>query len=165
MPKGFTLLEIMIAIAIMEVGVVGAYVAVLRTSSSLYSVSSRYIASQLAQEGIELVRNIRDKNWLKGFNWNRGLEGCQTGCEIDYNDSALSSSYEGRNLYINGSNGFYEYIDSPSPNDKKTPFKRKITIKPETGAPALKVTVNVSWQEREKNSHFVVEGKLYDWKP
>lgn len=57
-------MEVLISVLVLSVGMVS--VAVLITSSIKSSVDARnqIIATQLAQEGVELVRNIRDNNLI-----------------------------------------------------------------------------------------------------
>jgi prepilin-type N-terminal cleavage/methylation domain-containing protein len=63
--KGFTIIEVIIAIFILTVGVLGAFSAIQMIAAFTSNVSSRLAAVYLAQEGIENVRNIRDSNWLE----------------------------------------------------------------------------------------------------
>ena len=96
MDKGFTLLEVLAALFIMMMGVLGIFGLITRTVTFDSSVNSQLVASYLAQEGLELVRNIRDTNFLKihkgaGGQWNDGLTSCVVGCGADYNDTALGN--------------------------------------------------------------------------
>ena len=75
--NGFTLLETIVAVGLITVGLISALALI---SSSLFYVSSiedRLIAANLAGEGIEIVRNIRDNNWLQNptdpTKWNLNL--------------------------------------------------------------------------------------------
>jgi len=102
---------------------------------------------------MELTRNLRDKNWLSGSDWDNGLMSCSLGCEIDYNDGALVAS-ESRLLKID-SNNFYNYESGAS-----SKFKRKIIIQ-KVGV-VLNIKVEVTWSG--KGSPFLVEGNLYDWR-
>jgi len=162
---GFTLIEILIAITVITLGIVGFYAAITRVASLTFSNSSRFVASRLAQEGIELVTNIRDTNWIEQTTeptnpWNEGLTDCSTGCEADYNtptveDPILTPYGEGRYLRIDDQ-GFYSY----NPTGAQTKFKRKITITPDTDI--LKVKVQITWPG--KGSPLEVEEHLYNWK-
>lgn len=153
--KGFTLLEVIIAIFILTVGIAGAYTLITQTISSAAISEERLIAAYLAQEGIEIGRNIRDGNWLEGATWNTGLTGCSTGCEADFDDSSLVASAS-RYLKIDG--GFYNYDSGTN-----TKFKRKITIIPE-GTDILKVSVLVEWQERGRTHQLSAQENLYNWR-
>jgi type II secretory pathway pseudopilin PulG len=172
---GFTLIEVLAAMFIVVMGVVGIFGLVTRTVSSTSLVNSQLVASYLAQEGLEMVRNIRDANFRrvhKGVaqaTWTDGLTGCTTGCEADYNDSALVS-FQDRFLKLD--NGFYTYDAGTD-----TIFTRKIIITPKRGVPSscvplippdasddiLCVSVDVSWQDRGNTR--IVRGatELYNW--
>ena len=157
--RGFTLMEVLVAIFLITVGVLGAMALVNQTTTFTQGTSSRLVAAYLAQEGIEIVRNIRDSNFLKihkgeaGVNWDTGLTGCTGGCEADYNDSVLISA----DRYLKIDAGFYNYDSGLD-----TPFKRKITITPD-GSDILKVSVEVSWQERGRAHQVTAQENLYQW--
>ena len=148
--EGFTLLEIIIAMFVFFIGIMGIFSLLTATMRSTKGAVDNFKASQLSQEGIELVRNIRDRNWLFYQDWRVGLQACALGCEIDYNDTDLSV-WLNRSLKID-SNGFYNYETGII-----SLFKRKITIS-QTGD-ALKVKSEVFWQ----NETFTTIDTLYDW--
>jgi len=151
--RGFTLIEILIAISVMTIGIVGIYTIVPNIIAVTGANTDKFIASQLAREGIELVRNIRDTNWLKGLSWDNGLTGCVEGCEIDYNDSSLSPFMD-RNLKVD-TDGFYNYQ-----NGTDTKFKRKIIITP--NGDVLNVKVQIVWSG--KGSPYETLENLYNWR-
>lgn len=62
--SGFTLLEALTSIFILLVGITGSMVLVSSGITNLNTSKNRLIASNLAQEGLEIVHNIRDDNWL-----------------------------------------------------------------------------------------------------
>lgn len=151
--KAFTIIEILIAISVMAIGIVGIYAIVPRTISWGAINIDKFIASQLSREGLELVRNIRDANWLQGESWNNGL--AVGAYEIDYNDPGLAS-FQNRFLKID-EDGFYDYEGSLT-----TKFKREITIATTTSPEpeGIKVKSKVDWL----NKNFTLEENLYDWK-
>ena len=156
MKRGFTLLEVLVATFIITVGIMGSLSLVSRTIYSANISSKRLIAVYLAQEGIEIVRNIRDTNWLEQISWNDGLIGClfPTGCEADYDDQALVS-YLDRKLYIDN-NGVFSY----SPSATQTEFKRRITVTP-NGSDILEILVSVDWQGKIE---VTAQENLYNWR-
>ena len=159
MNKGFTILEAIAAIFVMTVGVLGAYAVVQQIIVYNSISSSRLTAAYLAQEGIEIVRNIRDTNWVEGVasSWYEGLTGCASGYEADYDDTDLSCwSDPGRFLELQAG-GFYSYDSGTQPK-----FKRKITIVL-VGTNELKVSVEIQWQEKGQNYPLTVQENLYDW--
>lgn len=158
MNKGFTLLEVLIGVFIMVLGIGGVFALVRQNSASAVNIGSKLQASFLAQEGIEITRNIRDTNFLKIHSgqviaWNAGLTGCQAGCEADYNDASLAANDRFLLLLDN----VYSY-DSGD----ETPFKRKVYVAAQ-GTDALQITSRVSWQE--KGIPYDVESStlLYNW--
>lgn len=162
---GFTLLEVIAAIFVITVGVIGGMSAVQRTITLISISTSRLTAAYLAQEGIEMVRNIRDGNWLEGrtaeVSWDQGLDGCSAGCEAGYTVLGLEapslSSYQDRKLRIDPLNGFYNYLIGD-----ETKFKRKITIQ-KPNPDILNITVEVSWSERGAPQSLSTQANLYRW--
>jgi len=179
--KSFTLLEVILAITVLTIAVGGSFALISQTIASVSAVQSKLTASYLTQEGIELVKNIRDNNWLKGENWDEGL-GKETGeiyyYEADYNDLSLAEcsspcdydhDYNLHFLKI-PDQGFYNY-DLGDP----TIFKRKITISdkedldkdpekdPEEKPDRLKVSVEVLWKEKGKTQSIIAQEYLYNW--
>jgi prepilin-type N-terminal cleavage/methylation domain-containing protein len=62
---GFTLLETLIALSVVSVGIMAAFTLSLANLNTARDNYERILAANLAREGVELVRNIRDSNWLK----------------------------------------------------------------------------------------------------
>ncbi len=169
----FTILEIIIAISILSFGVIAVYSAFTASVISTNYIYNRFVAANLAQEGVEIVRNIRDNNWLSGASWSAGLLNCTQGCEGDYKTGVVSGStltaYSGRFLGINTSssdytsNGFYSYDLGSTP----TIFKRDITITPvcmgSDCTDLLDVLVSVTWNYNGKSFSSQAEEYLYNW--
>jgi type II secretory pathway pseudopilin PulG len=162
MKQGFTLMEAIVAIFVITTGIVGVFALVTQTISSATYSTDRLIAAYLAQEGIEIVRNIRDTNWLEGGSnsWNEKLDTCSGGCRADYTYSQQVDltlpAYTGQFLNIDVS-GYYGYSGG-SP----TKFQRKITISSNVDG-SLNVKVEVFWQEKGKPYKIEAQENLYDW--
>ena len=161
--RGFTIIEAIVAIFVITTGIVGVLALVTQTISSATYSSNKLIAAYLAQEGIEIVRNVRDANWLSDASWGTGLTDCSSvsPCQADYNDQALSG-YTNSPLNFETISGYYGYDSGTS-----TKFKRKITITSANdpdGNPILNVFVLVEWQEKDKPQKVEVRENLYDWK-
>ena len=158
---GFTMIEVIAAIFIITVGALGVFSLVQQTTSYLFLSHSRLTAFYLAQEGIEIVVNIRDSNWLKARKdenilWDQGLG--EGSWEADYRAKTLNPYGEGRylNIITTIDGYFYGYgLGIP------TKFKRKITINKEPDI--MKVEVKVFWEERGKNHEVTVQENLYCW--
>ena len=180
--QGFTIVEVAISIFVLSIAVIGVYSAFTLVALLTSDIEERFIGVYLAQEGIEIIRNIRDTNWVLGKNWEdiRGIYDngdCSNGCQADYTantDTSLIFPWAGgAYLYIDN-NGFYGYGDVT-----KTKFKRKIIIE-ETGAGAIHVSVEVSWNKKatmlspeelagtadcsaSESNCVVFEEYMYDW--
>jgi len=130
--NGFSFLEVMISIFLIVVGMLAAMA--LLTSGLRESIDSRsqITAGLLAQEGVEVVRNIRDNNWVASpsrlsfanlyFPPNNATG---KNCIIDYSSSSIttcSRPLSEETLYLSGIN----YRITPPGNSTK--FKRKIDI-------------------------------------
>ncbi len=147
-------MEVMMAVFVLVVGIVAAYL--ISQTPIFYTQNSinRLTAAFLAQEGIEIVRNIRDENWINGRNWDVGLENCSSGCYGDYNDSSLSNS----------SNPPFLRLDEFFNNDgvgSETKFKRKIII--DNQGDFLEVKSIVEWTHKGDPDDIMVEDNLYNW--
>jgi hypothetical protein len=153
--KSFTLIETIVAIFLLTVSIFGisGLISQLITSSTLSS--QKLIAAYLAQEGIEIVRNIRDTNLLKGQSWDNGL--ANGSYQADYNDQSLSS-YNDSFLNIENASGLYGY-DSGRP----TSFKRKIILN-KPSADVLEVRVQIFWSEKGRSHQLTAQENLYNWR-
>ncbi len=63
--KGESIVEVLVAIVILTVVMTAAFKVLINTTKSNVDVKNRIIALNVAREGIESVRNIRDTNWFK----------------------------------------------------------------------------------------------------
>lgn len=181
--KGFTLIEIMVAITVTVVGVAGIYGLVPHIIKTVSYNYNRFIASQLASEAIEIVRNVRDSNWLEGGanTWDEGLQpNCQfICCEVDYlalsqiiagqQDPVFSAAAgtappcdstdfpaAGARFLTTSASGFYSYSGA-----NQTIFKRFVAITP-VGLNQLTINVTVLWDGG--NEALTVSEELYNWR-
>jgi prepilin-type N-terminal cleavage/methylation domain-containing protein len=63
--QGFTLLEVLLALSVLSVGIMAAFTLSLANLNTARDNYQRIRAANLAREGLELARNVRDTNWLK----------------------------------------------------------------------------------------------------
>lgn len=64
LPRGQGLLEVIIGIGVIIAGTVGSITLISATVTAGRSTNNRVAAASLARESVEVVRNIRDSNWL-----------------------------------------------------------------------------------------------------
>ncbi len=101
MKKGFTIIELMAAIIVIAIGILGAYSVVQRVFTITSSASHRLTAAYLAQEGIENVRNIRDNNWIQKKGWNIGISNTsESGVLLGYNRNTTISIIDAKTLGV-----------------------------------------------------------------
>ncbi len=164
MSKSFTLIEIIVAIFLVTVGA-GAAFNVIQTTTSFTSVASDQLtASYLAQEGIEVVRNIRDSNWLEqrtnpAIFWDDGISIAE-GYNLDYQSASFPdiSCSLGAEGFLKFDGNFYNCSTG-----QESKFKRKITVeKPQ--ADKMTVSVEVSWLERGRPHQVTAQTNLYNWR-
>lgn len=134
--KGFSLGEVLLSIAVLTVGLLpmlGALIGALNTS---LDSQETVIASGLAQEGAELVLNVRDNGVLSIDDAFAAFQPGNRTCRIDYDDVVLSNPAV-NNIDCGPSGGdatFYDLLvpsgayfhDSNATTSGK--FKRKIFI-------------------------------------
>ncbi len=137
--RGEVLMESLIAITIAVVGILGMFNLLSRSLSLTRVISDRYIAANLGQEGVEIVKNIIDTNILQNRPWNQGL---QTGFYEVEHDSGLETD-QSRNLFYNPESGFYSY----DKNGAETKFKRQIRVE-RIGAEEIKAEAIMKWTSR-----------------
>lgn len=151
---GFTLLEVIIGISI--IGLVITAAASLTQSSLEVSAGSlkKFQAYHLSEEGLEIVRNLRDSNWLRNLNWNNGFEQNNT-YKIEENSSAgqngkwrLASDSEGERISL-GNADFSRIIEI----SYEDPLK-----------PVALVRSRVSYPERGRERSVEISAELTDWK-
>ncbi len=149
----------MTVIVILTVGMI----AVLTMSEQTIKIANfnknKLIASQLAQEGLELVRNKRDINWLTVSYWKADIiqDGHYT---IDYtgaidavaasiDDSSANLKIDANNLYWHGSG-------------TATIFNRLINV--DDKGNNIEVNCTVRWREKGEAHDYVITTALYDWR-
>jgi len=158
--NGFTMIEMIAALFVMSVGIMGIFSLVSQTISYISITSSRLTAIYLSQEGMEIIRNIRDSNFLKinkgeEGNWDDGLSNGEY-YNFDYRSETIDdTTCDGKN-YLEISQGFYKCSASG-----KFQRKAQITKKPEENK--IEVEIKVSWQERGRTHMVVARENLYQW--
>jgi type II secretory pathway pseudopilin PulG len=176
--SGFTILEVTVVVFIMAIGLVGILSLGNQNIQVQYINKNNVIASQLAQEGLELVRNKRDTNWLRKEDWEHSSS---TGSRLDILPGKISgsgssaiytidavtgeiySSITGINdtkalLYLNNYKLYTHQSTSTS-----TPFSRIITVGNESTA-STSITCLVQWKRGTNTYNFSAQTVLYNWR-
>jgi Tfp pilus assembly protein PilV len=158
MNKGFTLMEAIVAIFVITTGLVGVLSLVSQTISASTFSKDKLIAAYLAQEGIEIIRNIRDTNWVNNNSWTNNISLNTSSYQLDYQSSQFPDPLcsLGPGNYLKYDGNFY---NCSSGNDTK--FTRKITIT--DFGNYINVLVSVQWQEKGVQHKVEAQENLYNW--
>lgn len=165
-PRGFTLVETLVAITIIVTAIVGPMYAVQQAMGASMNARDQLIASSLAQEGIEYVRSVRDNNYLytlktgNARSWFYGLDAtggtnCMTAdCIVDPTQGTASRTITPLSL----TGGLYNQSGAPELSN----FTRRVRLS-SVSANEMLVTVTVSWNWKGQARSVVLTDHLYDW--
>lgn len=178
--RGFTLVETLVAITVVVTAMVGPLYAVQQSLNASRTAREQLIASSLAQEGVEYVRNIRDNNYLCLFmnpgsnrSWLYRLDGTGASgascvatasaenciapatCVVDPTQDTISRSIVP--LYLDPT-GLYNQASSGVP----TPYTRTVQLSA-VSATEMLVTVTVTWTSKGQQRNVTVREYLHNW--
>lgn len=161
--SGFSLIEILIVIFFLGIGLVGILAFFNSSISSHTEAKNELIAAGLAQEGAELVRNLRDykvlhdsATWDNLVDNSSGLPACQridfdslSGSHVCDNTKSIEICLDANKRYkqcAGGSSGigFLRTIDIQCENASNV----VIGCSPTSGVKSLRVTSTVIWNDR-----------------
>lgn len=175
--KGFGLLEVLIS-AVIIIIILSALITIGRAAMNNNEyLAERAQAIYLAQEGIEMVRQIRDTNWIDGDNsskWNT-----LNGTDVSNGNYKLAfDSVKGRWLLAVDDFSASETIRVPV-TEPNLPFTRKINVVPVDASSQLlpngvgtdlkpfatKVTATVTWTFSGQSKSVALSEILTNWRP
>ena len=185
---GFTLVETLLAVAILSMAVIAPLSIVSRGLSAATTGKDRFIATALAREAVEYIRNARDTDRLKDADWLDSLDGGNVGCTtsgpnggcvvdtlgINTNSSnqniiqVKSGGYDNTILLINSSTGLYSYRSNAGNNPSgsgwsDSQFTRYVKVDEVTNNREARVTATVSWQAMFSIKEVVITDQLTNW--
>jgi prepilin-type N-terminal cleavage/methylation domain-containing protein len=152
--KGFTLIEVLVSLFILGTAITGITYVITTNSSDAQLIKNSYIASGLVQEGVEVVRNLRDSDVLQGNSFGASLS-----------DGTYSVQWDSRVLgaqadsYLGFDSGTHMYSYS---SGAPTIFKRSVVISTESSI-EKKILVTVTWSERNLPKSVIAEDHLFDY--
>jgi prepilin-type N-terminal cleavage/methylation domain-containing protein len=176
--RGFTLVELLVAISILSIAILAAFTAVRGSFQSNAFVEDQIIGSYLAQEGLEFVRNLRDENGIKNirametggtYNWLTGMtqqnsDPCYFGktCTIDSPLKTLTSCSGAHEtcpvLKFDSVSGLYGYTSGWA----STKYTRSLVFT-SVSATEVQATVTVSWSGQGITKSITVSELLKNW--
>lgn len=185
--KGFTLVETLVSLAIFSVAILALLVVLTQNLSDTNNSKRKIIASYLAEEGIEYMRNMRDTHTLYTVpaltGWNNfytkvvgaGNQICaqaqSRGCYFadlsagDYANNVqpmaslviVACGQSCPALLYDGTQGKYNYNTGTASG-----FIRKITVIP-ISANEMKVVSTVYWDQGPNTYSVVFSDSLFNW--
>jgi prepilin-type N-terminal cleavage/methylation domain-containing protein len=161
MRKGFTLIEFSISLFIVLVGVFGTFTVIQRVSHYSSLNSSKIQAAYLAEEGIEIIRNIRDSNYVITSEWSNGIANSPGSYQLDVSSRVFPDpNCSGKDyLVLDSRNAPFYYTCTSSPGPEK--FQRSIFV--ESGIDLLIVVSKVTWKEKGVSQELFIQANFYDW--
>lgn len=158
--RGFSLGEVLLAISVLIVGILPVFTSLSKGYEVTALGRQLIVASGLAQEGVELIQNVRNnyvlggssssfREWLPADAASTGTS-TWTGCRVDIDDSILDTDTyteridcsvggsEGFDLTRNG-DGLYTHSDTSGS------FQRRVLMEYDADAETLVVVSVVSW--------------------
>jgi type II secretory pathway pseudopilin PulG len=184
--RGFTLVEMLIAVLLLMTAVTGPLTIASRGLTASIIAQDQVTALYLAQDAVEYVRFVRDTNRLTGHPWLSGLDGTDNGgvttlvgspatcvdangLQACYIDSILSkidncnSNSCSSPLKYDSTNGYYSIVSGIAPAQQ---FRRTVRIiTPYNGnADEAQLTVTVTWLDQANITRQVqVRENLFNW--
>lgn len=182
--RGFTIMETLIAISLLLLAVTGPMVFAQNALRAAFNSRDQVTAFYLAQDAIELVKNVRDNNFLSGKTgyadsnkWLDGLDVCGTesgGCTVDTSDALGdfkicsngtepgclgSESDASQDVHLKVENSIIGLS-----GDEESIFSRVVYIDNDTPDEA-KITVRVRWKSHENVGarEITVVEYMYNW--
>lgn len=190
--SGFALVEVLVAVSLLSATIITISALTISMMRANSLNQNHLIATELAREGIEITRNIRDTNWRNYRNWLTGIHDGTSG-EYVFAVDGNGIGNEDFNVFIPMSNdsdllykdenlnGFTEYSHTEVEGGA-TPFHRLITVTPalfnndatdsdgffDENLPSdyiFKVLVEsrVYWLDREMDREIKLYTELTDW--
>lgn len=174
---GFTLIETVVALAILAVALAGPVTLATRSIFNTRFSKNKLTASQLAAEGIEIVRQKRDSNIMAGNDWTTNICGAGSSCSYQGDVTGAWLSCVTCNVALGYDSATGLYTQGCSTNC--TSFTRVITVDRSIGnervqLPAgattitednrMRITSTVTWQDNIGPQSLAFTEILYNWR-
>ncbi len=157
MNKGFTLIETMVALGILVFVLTGMVSLIVLNITNARSIEKNLIAGNLAQEALEVVRSMRDNDWLKGNDFGNFIPASGEEYSVQWDDTNLSRGLVAQPLNFDETTGIYSYD-----NGDPTIYTRKVLINKVTDK-EISILVTVEWILRSGPAQLQAESHLFDW--
>ncbi len=168
--QGFTLLEMLFAVLIFSFALVSLMTIASKGVIATTTAKQQMAAQFLAEEALEVGRNVRDGNYLNSSDWLTVLGQCSETtipCDVDYTTNPLtpvlttcSGGCQNRQLYDN--KGTFR----PEPNGGNlTTFWRTLVIKPSSTENEKIMEATVHWKQKTVDRALTLTTHIANWQP
>jgi len=152
---GFTLVEVLVSILVFGLAFTAIFYILATNISDADLIKDNFIASGLVQEGMEVVRNIRDNDWHTNKPFGTSIpDGVY---RVQWNSQSLMP-FDDSYLKKDNNTGFFSYSTGAD-----TFFKRTVTISTVSSI-EKRVVVTVTWKEKGRPMSVSAEDHLFDWR-
>ncbi|MFA5872117.1 MAG: type II secretion system protein [Parcubacteria group bacterium] len=158
--KGFSLIEMLIVVTIIGIGLVGMVSFFNMNLSSQYEIKNEVVAAGLANEGLELMRHLKDARLGSGESWDDLASDWVGNCKtIDHwvtspsvNTCYKTGSVVKTDVCQNATYKFYQQCNNAlySTGESGTDMKRTLSVAQGVAdcPTCLKIICSVSWNSR-----------------
>ncbi len=165
--NGQVLIESIVSISLVTVGLLGILTLLSNSIAFNRGVTSRFVATYLAAEGVEVIKNIEDANHttIPPSAWNRYLD-TDGSYELQYDSvpgpgsslKLLPTEFSSSPLLFDPSTGIYSYISGDP-----TGFTRTIKIL-NLSSDEIQVNSIVRWSDKGENKEVNLEDHFFNWR-
>jgi len=171
---GFSLVEVLVAIFVLTFALLGTLSLIEAVTTAGRVSSTQLTAANLAQEGIELVRNFRDESLASSDtgSWDEWYDlfspdGAITCYSIQYNtitatlltNNSINCASDAPVLNYDSATGLYGSAGVATPYS----YRRKIRLT-KVSTDEIKVEALMTWAEKGRSHSLTVEDRLWNWR-
>ncbi len=188
--SGFTLVEVLIALTIFSIAVAGVITVSVQGNLNIHSARNKMVANYLADEGVELMRALRDTavvnagvgsestvGWPAFTAMTASVCTATAPCDIDATNYANSDPYPSASnilncttvssdgfcpIYYIPAHGYYTSMIAGFPGTPQTAFSRNIMLIP-ISADEMRIVVTVHWMEGTVQKTVEQVESVYNW--
>ncbi len=180
--KGFTIIETLVAIAILMISIAGPLTIAQKSLLSALYARDQVTASFLAQDVIESVKNKRDNNiyasqsWLAGMNGLSGAPSCfaagESGNECKIETVGVSPTISSCSTFSETCSLYQDGAGFKTTGTIKSPFSRSFYFKKTNAGQATRacntsdekctIVVNVRWKTGRVQNIVTIENEMFN---
>ena len=171
---GFTLIETIVAVAILSAAVAGPMVLSIKNIGTASVSQDQLVAFYLGQEVVEYVRNVRDTNIINASSdWLNGLSACKgvSGCYIDIKNNIAPIVCDPDpkgcpKIKFNENLKNYNYQPVVAGLNKETSFIRTVKIDNSirTDGDEAKISIALKWTSKYGEKTMILQDNIFNWR-